>query len=705
MSRVSVIIPARNAAATVSLTLASLVPDAGLIGEVLLVDHGSSDATVDRAVAAAKYAGLELAVCRLSPCNAGAARNAGLDRARFPLVYFIDPDDVLLPGGLQKLVAAMDREQDACLAIGTSIRKTPGLKDLARVPSGFGSDPVSNAELHILNRTPPISMGSGLVRMDALRGIRFPETIAIDEGAWFWTALLASGAVAATTEPVLENRLDSQRAARRYLDHPRRSWLDIGGEFRRLRGYGISETALEWRKAWLAQCFAHQLIRHGRYEEAAGMMRPVLAHRELGRQWRTLRDKTICGFGERFLQKARPAPVRHGNGPHRTLVLCDDPAWPPVSGGDLRNWQNAVAAATAGAVHLVSLRPHDRAKAAPSGITLASLTEPGAPRTTPLNRPRSSIEPRIPRIALDRLLDEVRRFRPDTVVVEGIGLQAFIRPLRSHVPQIVLDMHNVESDLIPRIKAQDWKPATARIDAGRIVRHEARALKMVDRVWTCTRADRDRLFAWYGHRTLASVVPNSIPRFDDIPSDPGAGPDRRAAPVILFVGHLAYRPNVDAAVRLVRDIFPLIREAFPDAMLLLAGRSPKPAVRAVAGVRGVELHENPDSLAPLLGRAHLSLVPLRNGGGSRIKILEAAAWGVPVVATPIAAEGLELEPGRHILLGETDAELARLTVGLLKDASRWSALRGEARAAVLDLYGPEAISGAVRDGLGLAEPA
>lgn len=701
MSRVSVIIPARNAAATVSVTLASLVPDASLIGEVLLVDDGSSDATVDCAATAVRDLGLKLVVSSVSARNAGAARNAGLARARFPLAYFIDADDVLLPGGLRKLVAAMDRKHGACLAIGTSIRKTPGMKDLVRVPSGYGDDPLSNAELYVLNRAPPISMGSGLVRMDALRDIRFPETIAIDEDTWFWTALLASGAVAVTTEPVLNYHLDGQRTARRYLGDPERSWLDIGQEFRRLRGYGVSEPALAWRRAWLAQRFARQLIKHGRYDEAAGMLKPVLAHRELGRQWRTRRYRAICGFGRRFLQQARPVDSRRGNIPHRTLVLCHDPAWPPVSGADLRNCQNAMAAAAAGPIHLVSLRPNDHLRPAPPSITLASLTEPGEPRTASLNWPRSGLEPRIPRTALDRLLDEVRSFRPDTVVIEGIGLQAFLRPLRAHVPQIVLDMHNVESDLARQLKAEEHKPAAGRIRTGLLVRQEARALKSVDRVWACTRADRDRLFARYGHRTLANIVPNGIPRFDEVPQRLAARSCPKAAPVILFVGHLGYQPNVDAAVRLGRDIHPLIRDVFADATLLLAGRYPKPAIRALAGLPGVELHENPDSLAPLFARAHLSLVPLLAGGGSRIKIVEAAAWGIPVVATSIAAEGLELEPGRHILLAETDAELAQLAIDLLKDAPRWSKLRADAHDAVLKSYGPEAIAGAVRAGLGL----
>ncbi|TGV29910.1 glycosyltransferase family 4 protein, partial [Mesorhizobium sp. M8A.F.Ca.ET.142.01.1.1] len=98
--------------------------------------------------------------------------------------------------------------------------------------------------------------------------------------------------------------------------------------------------------------------------------------------------------------------------------------------------------------------------------------------------------------------------------------------------------------------------------------------------------------------------------------------------------------NIDAAERLARIILPRIHRTLPAATLVLAGRSPGPPVRALAGLDGVSLVEDPDDIRPLLSVAHLGIVPLAMGGGTRIKILEAMAWGVPVIATPLAAEGL-----------------------------------------------------------------
>lgn len=694
MSRISVVIPAHNAAATISNVLTSLAPDASLIGEIHLIDDRSDDATADRARATAGELGLPLSVHSISAGSAAAARNAGIDRATCPLIYFIDADDMLLPGGLSKLVAAIDANETAGLAIGSSVRRTAGVRDLTRVPSGYGDDRYANAERYLLNQAPPISMGSGLVRASELGGIRFPASIELDEDTWFWAALLASTDVAAIDDVILSYQLDPQRTARRYLRRPRRSWLNVVLTFRRLHSYGVSCRTLAWRRAWLAQRYARQLIKHGRNDEAAAMLRPVLAHRALRGEWRTTRYRLLSGFGRRLRKGRKPAGHRVGDGALRTMVLSIDPAWPPVSGADLRNWQNATAAAELGPVHLVSLKPHGDAPVAVPGFSLASLVRASDPRAASMNWPRSHIEPRIPRFVLQRLLAEIDRFRPDTVIVEGVGLQALMEPIRARVPQLVLDMHNVESELARQMRIGGFKEWL-------LARREARALKRSDRVWTCTRADRDRLLVRYGLRVPVDVIPNGIPRFSEITCRLGTALRAADQPVVLFVGHLGYKPNVDAAERLAHRIYPQIQSAFPVARLVLAGRSPRSAVRDLADLDGVELHENPDSLAAILEQASLTLIPLRTGGGSRIKILEAAAWGVPVVATPLAAEGLELLADRHILLAETDDELAQQAVDLLGDEGKRSGLRERAYHAVQQLYGPDEIKRAVRCGLGL----
>ncbi|TIN27135.1 MAG: glycosyltransferase [Mesorhizobium sp.] len=393
------------------------------------------------------------------------------------------------------------------------------------------------------------------------------------------------------------------------------------------------------------------------------------------------------------------------NGERRTLVVTHDPAFPPTSGADLRNHRNAVSAAEFGPVCLVSVRPQ-AVEAADPLIRTEALSIEGEARSGSIGWWRIRAEHRISRAALTRLETLVRDFRPDTVLVEGIGLFKLLRPLRALTKQLILDMHNVESDLAGQLRRVDAnRPAVATITLSLGIRRlERKALALVDRVWVCSGQDRDRLMALSRHTLPIDVVPNGIPHVghspEMLPAEPRAG---NGFPVILFIGHLGYPPNVDAVERLAGSILPRIRQALPGAKLVLAGRNPKPAVQALTGLPGLELVEDPESVVPLLSRAHLSIMPLATGGGTRIKILEAMAWGVPVIATPLAAEGLDLVENEELLLSDTDEGLADMAVGLCLDTDRRARQRIRAHQAVWARFGPRAIRNAVRGGLGLDE--
>ncbi|MES0195695.1 glycosyltransferase family 4 protein [Mesorhizobium sp. M0011] len=389
----------------------------------------------------------------------------------------------------------------------------------------------------------------------------------------------------------------------------------------------------------------------------------------------------------------------------RVLVVSHDPAFPPISGADLRNYRNAESAAQFGPVCLVSVLPQATETTDPS-IRTEALSIKGEARSASIGWWRIRAERRISRVALTRLEALVRDFRPDTVLIEGIGLFKLLRPLRALTKHLILDMHNVESDLAGQLRHVDVKrPAVATISAGLGIRRlERKAIALVDRVWVCSSQDRERLMALSRHKLPIDVVPNGIPHAghspETLPDEPGSG---ESFPVILFVGHLGYPPNVDAVQRLAGSILTRIRLALPTATLILAGRNPTTAVQALAGLRGVELVEDPEDMAPLLSRAHLTIIPLAAGGGTRIKILEAMAWGVPVIATPLAAEGLDLVDGEELLLSDTDEGLAGMAVGLCLDADRRARQRIRAHQAVWARFGPEAIRNAVRGGLGLDE--
>jgi glycosyltransferase involved in cell wall biosynthesis len=135
---------------------------------------------------------------------------------------------------------------------------------------------------------------------------------------------------------------------------------------------------------------------------------------------------------------------------------------------------------------------------------------------------------------------------------------------------------------------------------------------------------------------------------------------------VLFVGNFMHRPNVDAALWLMRSIFPRIRRARPDAALVVAGAGPTDEIRSMAG-GPITVTGTVDSLVPFLDAAAVIVAPLRDGGGMRVKLLEALAAGKAVVASPLAAAGLDVGHGRELSIAEDESQFAAEVVRLLDD--------------------------------------
>ena len=163
----------------------------------------------------------------------------------------------------------------------------------------------------------------------------------------------------------------------------------------------------------------------------------------------------------------------------------------------------------------------------------------------------------------------------------------------------------------------------------------------------------------------------------DLPATP-LSPAGVGEPVALYVGGYSHRPNEDAALRLERSIMPLVRRRLPNVRLLLVGATPSDAMRAAAGEADTITGEVP-SVEPYLDQAALVVLPIRIGGGMRVKLLEALAAGKAVVASPLAAAGLELTSGQQIVLADTDDEFAKAIVDLLADHAAREQLGRNAR--------------------------
>lgn len=708
---VSVVIPARNAASTIARLLRSLVPDRAVILEILVIDDGSVDATAAVAIDASERCDLPLRVVPVAFGAAGTSRNFGMEQAGGKYLFFVDADDELFPGALSLLSSKLLETPGAGLAIGSCIRRTANRPDKIKVPHGYTGGRTRNVIRYLANELWPIAMGSAMVVTSGALACRFPETISLDEDTCFWAALLSKASVVTTPEPVLLYQLDEARMAKRYTSSPRTTLLGIARELRKLARYGVPESALKQRTAWVALRIARHLIMEGRYSEASRLLRFAGSHPRFCRSWKVFQYSLRSRFGEffQFLFKNEPASFRARErkpspGERRVLVITVDPAAPPVSGADLRNFRNAQSAAKLGSCRLVSIRPDENGRGVPETGCQSHSVGLSGEKSGALNPLRCRMEARIARPVLPRLLKIIAEFQPDTIVVEGIPLASLLKPLRPHADLLVLDMHNIESDLAgqrPKSRSRRKRLSTLLYgDAARIRRLERKAIRRVDRIWVCSEREKERLLELHRPPVSVQVVPNVIPRAESLRSDlPRHEIGRAAGPVIFFVGHLGYWPNVRAAERLAGGIMPMVRETFPTASLLLAGRSPAPSVRDLASNPGIELHGNPADLSVFYERADIAVIPLSEGGGTRIKVLEAMASGLPVVATPLAIEGLDLVDGEDVLVAESDEGIALHIIELWRNVDARSRQVSRARKTVSLRYGSEALDLPISAGL------
>ena len=202
-----------------------------------------------------------------------------------------------------------------------------------------------------------------------------------------------------------------------------------------------------------------------------------------------------------------------------------------------------------------------------------------------------------------------------------------------------------------------------------------------DMVFTASPVDSARM-----SERLPDVLFDTLPNVVRAPSVAPSAESSSGDPFLL-IGNLSYLPNVEGARFFCAEVAPRIRASDPDlARVTIAGSSPAPSVVAMGGDTGVTVLASPADVAPLYQQARVAVVPIRAGGGTRIKILEAFASGVPVVSTALGAEGLSAEDGVHLLIADTPDEFAAACIRLARDDELWSRLIPAARRLQKDQY-------------------
>jgi glycosyltransferase involved in cell wall biosynthesis len=237
-----------------------------------------------------------------------------------------------------------------------------------------------------------------------------------------------------------------------------------------------------------------------------------------------------------------------------------------------------------------------------------------------------------------------------------------------------------------------WRGWRARLAWAKLRGHLRRLAARADLLTVASEVERGLVGAAGVPAARVRVVPNGVDaaRLGEVAPDPEPG-------AMVYPGALGYAANADAVGFFCREVLPRVRAAAPRARLVVTGRADGPARTALAGAAGVAFTGHVPDIRDVLARSQLCVVPLRVGGGTRLKILEAMAAGVPVLSTRKGAEGLAVVPGVHLLVADTPAELAAAALRLLGDGALRRELADRARALVRARYDWAAIGAAFRD--------
>jgi glycosyltransferase involved in cell wall biosynthesis len=255
-------------------------------------------------------------------------------------------------------------------------------------------------------------------------------------------------------------------------------------------------------------------------------------------------------------------------------------------------------------------------------------------------------------------------------------------PPRTSTP-IMLFEHNVEHMIWKRlheVEKRPWRRVLLALEWRKMRRYEGKACARADLTVAVSEADR---------ALLADNAPGADIRAIGTGVDTAYFHSNGAVETpatLVFTGSMDWYPNEDAILYFIDAILPKLRREVPGLSLAVVGRDPSERLRAICAAAGVHVSGTVADVRPYVREAAIYIVPLRIGGGTRLKIFEALAMGKAVVSTAVGAEGLPIVPGQHFLRGDSAADFAEAVIGLLKDPGRRHSLGTAGRRLVEERY-------------------
>jgi glycosyltransferase involved in cell wall biosynthesis len=358
----------------------------------------------------------------------------------------------------------------------------------------------------------------------------------------------------------------------------------------------------------------------------------------------------------------------------RVLVLTTQYPYPVRSGNSLRALALLERLAPRHEITIMAFaQPDDPAVEAlrDRGMQCISVSPPA---WTPLRKARvamSSLVGRLPYImakyctpamrqGLSRALNSGKYdlLHCDSISLAPLAAECGFRPA-------LLADHNVEALIWQRVTKYERRPlhkAFVALQSRKLERVEGHVCRAFDACVAVSQPDVELLRRWYGVENI-HVVPNGVELRDNSPDDVPEGGG------LAFVGSMDWVPNQDAVRWMVAEVLPLIRRRHSQVTLTIVGRNPPAWMRKMSG-NGIRVTGTVEDVQPYIKQSAVCVVPLRIGGGTRLKILEAMAAGRPVVSTSVGAEGLDFRPGRELIIADSPREFAREVAGLLSDEQR-----------------------------------